>query len=115
MSVSVRKLLEQPFRLGSRKIVRVAKDELHTLVVRLGGAKACLRFEEPVLAADLLNYCDNQLGWHVAGLPFVVDGERFGPDGAGTVELTPSTVRVDVGLAIQPSILEVTRDMGSKG
>lgn len=115
MLVNVRMLLAEPPRRGPRRIVRVTKDEPHTLVVKLGGASACLRFSETIVVADLLEYCENQLGWSVMALPFVVDGRRYGPNQAGTVELAPTTERVDVGQATRPSVLEVTRDVGSKG
>ncbi len=115
MSMSVRALMLEPQRSGSRTIVRVSKEEPHTLVVKQGGACACLRFTETIVAAELLEYCENHLGWPVRNLPFVVDGKRFTADQAATVALIVNTERVDVGEVQRPSIFEVTRDVGSKG
>lgn len=98
-----------------KSIERVGKDEQHTLVVKQGGATAYLRFNEEIAAAELLAYCHERLGWEVANLPFVVNGERYAAIQANEVKLQPSTLRVDVGMEARPSVLEVTRDVGSKG
>jgi hypothetical protein len=98
-----------------KKIERVGKEERHTLVVKQGGQTAHLRFNEEVTAAELLSYCEDRLGWQVANLPFVLDGERYAASKAADVRLQPSTDRVDVGVETRASVLEVTRDVGSKG
>lgn len=98
-----------------KKIERVTKEEQHTLVVKQGGATAYLRFNEEIAATELLSYCHERLGWEVANLPFVVNGERYAATQASEVMLPPSTPRVDVGAQVRPSVLEVTREVGSKG
>lgn len=112
--VSVRMLLEEK-RRGSGTITRVSKDDPHTLVIKQGGASACLQFVGQVTAADLLDYCEAHLGWLVKGLPFVVDGHRYAADQATMVELATAIERIDVGLTAKPSIFEWTRDLGAKG
>ena len=115
MSIRVSTLMKKPTESGMAHIKRVSRDSPHTLVVKQGGASACLTFTRTVIAADLLQYCGEQLGWQVEGQPFVVDGERYAASKAKEVALEPTTARVDVGQTEKPSVLEFTRDAGSKG
>lgn len=114
MSV-VQSVLAEPARASSRRIERVDKNEPHTLVLKLGGASACLRFNETICASELLAYVEGQMSWQVSGLPFVVDGVRYEAAQAAGVALSPTTARVAVGQESQPTIFEVTRNVGAKG
>lgn len=99
-----------------RKIERVPRTEPHTLVVKQGGASACLRFNETIQASDLLTYVHDQMNWQVKNLPFVVDGVRYNAVEAPYVAIAPATKRVAVGQkAPRPVVFEITRDVGAKG
>jgi len=129
MSVNVRMLMSEESvpEVEAARIERVSQDDPHTLVVKLGGASACLHWEGEISAAVLLRYCRDQMGWKVEDQPFVVDGERYEAGQADRVMLSADTQRIDVGQTnvptvmgssprlTKPSVFEVTRELGSKG
>lgn len=101
--------------MSKKLIERVHKDEPHTLVLKQGGATAYLRFNEEITVADLIGYCRERLDWMVEGLPFAVDGQRYAASLAAEVKLQPSTGEVTLGQEARPTVVEMVRDVGSKG
>jgi hypothetical protein len=86
------------------------------VVIKQGGATACLRINDVVTAGELLDYCDKHLGWNVKGQPFIVDGRRFGPGEATSVKLHPETEKVVTGVVDSPRFcMEVKKNLGAKG
>jgi len=101
-------------------IERVLSDVPHTLVVNDGAAEAHLAIIKEIPASQLLDWCADKMNWQVTDMPFVVDGERFEATQASEIALQPAAGRVDLGeatkiSALEPTKVEFTRDLGSKG
>lgn len=101
---------------AQRRIEVVPGTQQHTLVVRSGAARRCLRFNEAVTGLELRTYCRENFGWKgLDDMQLTADGQVFSPDQVGDVTLQPATAKVEFAQTMRPKSAEFRRTAPDKG